>query len=175
MAIEISMDTPAIERLIGDDTELRANLRRGVVHNIIRRSVEKDLGGDTRKLVSQAALEVTREMRSQAIALLQEDTRIVAAIESQFSQSLAEAIRQGTSKARQGIDPAMLSGIESRLRILVDEGLAQNSARIEAMVSARIEKSLEAMLSNLEKNWMAEVTRHIRADVAAKLASALAE
>ncbi|MCE6959374.1 hypothetical protein LAZ40_09950 [Cereibacter sphaeroides] len=177
MTISLKLDSNAVEKLIGDDPEVRIDLQRAVVANIVRKTVAKDVGSDNMRLIGEAA----RKVRGDIVRDLSEEAALTGTIELIFQDFWKTEIATARKAAGSSVKKDTLEVVEQRLATLVREALEEKKAEIQSMVEARVDAALERLLTRIDRQvdelgdaWKAEAAKAIRADVVARLNGALA-
>lgn len=176
MSIELKLDTNAVDRLLGDDPDMRLDLQRAVVANVVRRSLAKDLGTDNARLV-KAAVE---HAHGDLIQQVSQEAFLSVAVDKVFQDVWKREIRSAQSTAGASVRKEMRELIDRRIGEVVREQLREMTSELKELTAARVDQALKAHLSQVERQlgdlteaWKEAALKAVQADVVGRLNGAL--
>lgn len=166
--VKLHLDLPALERLIGGDTEIEIAVREGIVQSFAKRHLKAVVNTGVLepylKRIEAAVLTELEKAIPLKVRRISErwSTRDVyeLAEDSELANRLEEVIQQRAQELTQGIIDEVFRGAWDELRDACIARIDKNSERMTKLVGEEVEKRVT---TRFENEVHAEVNRRIAA------------
>jgi hypothetical protein len=168
MSVKIQMDVPALERLIGGDSEVEVELRKGVVENFARSRLRGLLSDDRVKGLLREATDAITKLRNDL-------TQQIAAL---FTQEFGEWKKEGTFYGAKNIfhpHPEVKAKLTDEARMVAKATALEIRSQTVKDVEEIFQKQQEAMIARAERRAQelvdAEFERRVQEEIARRIAA----
>jgi phage baseplate assembly protein W len=149
--VKLELTRPALERLIGGDTELEVGLRKQIVHEFTRRHLAE-------LCKEEAMLSAVALVRQTASEIVRQEVDITGLLNqyggSELGQRMRQAIQQAAEKAVDECVAERLKSWERHIEYLVTKSL-------KSQIDAEVKRQIAAAVETLIRERVAEAMKAI--------------
>jgi hypothetical protein len=170
--ITLKLDSSAIRELIGDNEQMKMELSRAVVAEIVRQTLTKHLPEVVRTSITAICKDAVSELQT----LIKEDSWVRESINKILNEEINTIKRSsyGTkiSAARlKELNTAISGEVNDRVRLAIEERLKIVSDDLVEKVTERLEKQGGVISHDVRARMIQSITKEVRENLMKGLAS----